>query len=57
MQPASEIRLGAQTDRSFPNLERISARNVDTYCAEQLAFSIDLIIAGAEKTLRDRSPQ
>ena len=44
--------LGAQTDRSFPNLERIAARNVDTYSAEQLAFSIDLLIAGAEEKLR-----
>ncbi|MGV0908649.1 TetR/AcrR family transcriptional regulator C-terminal domain-containing protein [Martelella sp. FOR1707] len=45
--------LGAQTDRSFPNLERIAARNIDTYSAEQLAFSIDLIIAGAEEKLRN----
>ncbi|MAM09465.1 MAG: TetR family transcriptional regulator [Rhizobiaceae bacterium] len=44
--------LGAQADRSFPSLERIASRNVDTYNAEQLSFSIELIIAGAEETLR-----
>ncbi|TNB47762.1 TetR family transcriptional regulator [Martelella lutilitoris] len=44
--------LGAQTDHSFPNLERIASRGVDTYSADQLAFSIALIIAGAEDRLR-----
>ena len=41
--------LHAQPASVFPNLERISSRNVDTYSADQLTFSVDLIVEGAEK--------
>jgi hypothetical protein len=43
--------LGAQESGGFPNLERISSLNVDTYSADQLTFSIELILEGAERTL------
>lgn len=44
--------LNAQPASEFPNLERISSRNVDTYSGAQLTFSVDLILEGAQ-TLRD----
>lgn len=43
--------LGAVESRDFPNLERIASLDIDTYSAEQLDFSIELILEGAEKIL------
>ena len=40
--------LNAQSASEFPNLKRISSRNVDTYSAEQLTFSVELVLAGAD---------
>lgn len=40
--------LNAHSVSRFPNLERISSGNVDTYGAEQLAFSVELFLEGAE---------
>lgn len=40
--------LNAQPPSEFPNLERISSRNVDTYSADQLTFSVELLLTGAE---------
>ena len=45
--------LEAREDREFPNLERIASRNVDTYGTAQLAFSVELLLEGAEETLRN----
>ncbi|MEN3793026.1 TetR/AcrR family transcriptional regulator C-terminal domain-containing protein [Fulvimarina sp. MAC3] len=41
--------LSEQPVSRFPNLERISTANVDTYSAEQLAFSVELILDGADR--------
>ena len=40
--------------RDFPNLERIASLDIDTYTAEQLDFSVELILEGAEKTLESQ---
>ncbi|WP_296994414.1 TetR/AcrR family transcriptional regulator C-terminal domain-containing protein [Thalassospira sp. UBA1131] len=46
--------LGTQKSEDFPNLERISSLNVDTYSAQQLNFSVELILEGAEHMLAKR---
>nr|WP_239031560.1 MULTISPECIES: TetR/AcrR family transcriptional regulator C-terminal domain-containing protein [unclassified Modicisalibacter] len=43
--------LRSTKSHDFPNLERIASLDVDTYSAEQLNFSIELILEGAEHTL------
>ncbi len=46
--------LHAQPPAVFPHLERISSLNVDTYSADQLTFSLDLILDGAQSVLNAR---
>lgn len=43
--------LDAKAHSGFLNLERISALEVNTYGAEQLDFSIEVILAGADASL------
>ncbi|RCK52555.1 hypothetical protein TH25_05820 [Thalassospira profundimaris] len=49
--------LGTQKNQNFPNLERISSLNVDTYNSEQLTFGVELILEGAERMLASRQSQ